>query len=136
KIRSMVGLIPLFAVETLDSETIDRLPSFKRRLQWFLENRTELGDHVETQSVEGNQVRRFLSLVNRSRLQRILRFLLDENEFLSDYGLRALSRYHAKVPYFLNVSDVEYRVDYEPAESKTGVFGGNSNWRGPIWFPM
>jgi mannosylglycerate hydrolase MGH1-like protein len=135
KIRSMVGLIPLFAVETLDSALIDRLPRFKHRMQWFLENRPELSQHVETQTYAGG-VRRFLSLVNRHRLRSVMRYLLDENEFLSPYGIRALSRYHKDHPYVLNVMGHDHRVDYEPAESSTPQFGGNSNWRGPIWFPV
>ncbi len=135
KVRSMVGLIPLFAVETLDPELIDKLPGFKRRLQWFMENRPELSEHIETESTDDGP-RRFLSLVNRHRLKRVLHYMLDENEFLSPYGIRALSRYHAKNPYRLGVNGTEYRVDYEPAESSTGLFGGNSNWRGPIWFPV
>ena len=135
KVRSLVGLIPLFAVETLDSELIDRLPRFKHRMQWFIENRPDFSAHVETHS-ENGEVRRFLSLVNSARLKSILRYMLDEEEFLSPYGIRALSRYHKDHPYVLSVMGVEYRVDYEPAESKTGLFGGNSNWRGPVWFPV
>ena len=135
RVRSMVGLIPLFAVETLDPELIDKLPGFKRRLQWFVENRPELSEHIETESTDAGP-RRFLSLVNRHRLKRVLHYMLDENEFLSSYGIRALSRHHADHPYKLAVNGTEYRVDYEPAESSTGLFGGNSNWRGPIWFPV
>ncbi|MBA5867742.1 MAG: glucosidase [Nitrospira sp. CR1.3] len=135
KVRSMVGLIPLFAVETLDSELVDRLPRFKHRMQWFIENRPEFSQHVETQTYDGG-VRRFLSLVHRKRLQSVLRYMLDEQEFLSPYGIRALSRYHKDHPYVLSVMGIEHRVDYEPAESSNGLFGGNSNWRGPIWFPV
>lgn len=135
KVRSLVGLIPLFAVETLDSELIDRLPRFKHRMQWFMENRPDFSAHVETQSCDG-EVRRFLSLVNPTRLKSVLRYMLDEDEFLSPYGVRALSRYHRDHPYVLSLMGHEYRVDYEPAESRTGLFGGNSNWRGPIWFPV
>lgn len=135
KVRSMVGLIPLFAVETLDSELIDGLPRFKHRLQWFIEHRPDFSAHVETQSHDGG-VRRFLSLVNRHRLKSVLRYMLDEDEFLSPYGIRALSRYHKDHPYILSVMGNEHRVDYEPAESGTGLFGGNSNWRGPVWFPV
>ncbi|HJT22302.1 MAG TPA: glucosidase [Nitrospira sp.] len=135
KIRSMVGLIPLFAVETLDSELVDNLPRFKHRMQWFIENRSDFSQHLETQSYDGG-VRRFLSLVNRDRLRSVLRYMLDEREFLSPYGIRALSRYHEKHPYVLNVMGHEHRVDYQPAESCTGLFGGNSNWRGPVWFPV
>jgi hypothetical protein len=135
KVRSMVGLIPLFAVETLDAEIVDRLPGFKRRMQWFIENRPALGDYVETESTEGGP-RRFLSLVNRHRLKQVLGYMLDEKEFLSPYGIRALSRYHMDHPYNLPVNGMNYRVGYEPAESSIGLFGGNSNWRGPIWFPV
>jgi hypothetical protein len=135
KIRSMVGLIPLFAVETLNPAVVDGLPGFKRRMQWFLENRPELGNHIEIESSDEGP-RRFLSLVNRQRLKRVLRYMLDENEFFSPYGIRAVSRYHLEHPYRLPVNGTEYRVDYEPAESSTGLFGGNSNWRGPIWFPV
>ena len=135
KVRSLVGLIPLFAVETLDSELIDKLPRFKHRMQWFIENRPDFSAHVETHSKDG-EVRRFLSLVNPARLKSVLRYMLDEEEFLSPYGIRALSRYHKDHPYVLSIMGSDYRVDYEPAESSTGVFGGNSNWRGPIWFPV
>ncbi|HZN45070.1 MAG TPA: glucosidase [Nitrospiraceae bacterium] len=135
KVRSMVGLIPLFAVETLDSELIDKLPRFKHRMQWFIENRPDFSSHVETQTEEGG-VRRFLSLVHRHRLAKVLRYMLDEAEFLSPYGVRALSRYHRDHPYILSIMGMEHRVDYEPAESTTGLFGGNSNWRGPVWFPV
>ena len=135
KVRSLVGLIPLFAVETLDSELIDKLPRFKHRMQWFIENRPDFSAHVETHSRDG-EVRRFLSLVNPTRLKSVLRYMLDEDEFLSPYGIRALSRYHKGHPYVLSIMGRDYRVDYEPAESSTGLFGGNSNWRGPIWFPV
>ena len=135
KVRSMVGLIPLFAVETLDPELVDHLPGFKRRMQWFIENRPELSERFETEATEHGP-RRFLSLVSRRRLTRVLRYMLDENEFFSPYGIRALSRFHRDQPYTLKADGMDYRVDYEPAESSTGLFGGNSNWRGPIWFPV
>jgi Glycosyl hydrolase family 63 C-terminal domain len=135
KVRSMVGLIPLFAVETLDAELVDSLSGFKRRMQWFIENRPEMSNHIETESTESGP-RRFLSLVNRHRLKKVLGYMLDESEFLSPYGIRALSRYHRDHPYIMAVNGNEHRVDYEPAESGTGLFGGNSNWRGPIWFPV
>jgi hypothetical protein len=135
KVRSMVGLIPLFAVETLDPKVVDKLPGFKRRMQWFIENRPELSEHIETESTDDGP-RRFLSLVNRYRLKRVLRYMLDENEFFSPFGIRAISRVHHDHPYTLGVNGTEHRVDYEPAESSTGLFGGNSNWRGPIWFPV
>jgi len=136
KVRSLVGLIPLFAVETLESDIIDTLPGFKRRLQWFVENRPELSEHIETQTTPDATVRRFLSLVNRDRLRHVLRYMLDETEFLSPHGIRALSQVHRDHPYTLQVNGTEHRVNYEPAESSTGLFGGNSNWRGPVWFPV
>jgi hypothetical protein len=136
KVRSMVGLIPLFAVETIGSELVDRLPGFKRRMQWFLENRPDFAQHVETETTADGHVRRFFSLVNRQRLKQICRYLLDEEEFLSPHGIRAVSRVHRDRPYVLDVMGTEHRVDYEPAESSTGLFGGNSNWRGPVWFPV
>ena len=135
KVRSMVGLIPLFAVETLDSELIDRLPRFKHRMQWFIENRPDFSLHIETQSHDGG-VRRFLSLVNRRRLPKVLRYMLDEQEFLSPYGVRALSRYHKDHPYVFSMMGTSQSVEYQPAESTNGLFGGNSNWRGPVWFPV
>ncbi|MCI0612084.1 glucosidase [bacterium] len=135
KIRSMVGLIPLFAVTTLDSDKIDHLTGFKRRMQWFIENRPDLGEYIETQTADDG-FRRFLSLVNRNRLTRVLSYMLDANEFLSQYGIRGISRFHKDHPYSIRVNGNEYRIDYEPAESSTGLFGGNSNWRGPIWFPL
>jgi Glycosyl hydrolase family 63 C-terminal domain len=136
RIRSMVGLIPLFAVETLESELLERLPGFKRRLEWFIDNRRDLIGNVACMRSPGRGERRLLSIVGRDQLRRVLQLMLDENEFLSSYGIRALSRYHKDHPYTLSANGNEYRVDYEPAESSTGLFGGNSNWRGPIWFPV
>jgi hypothetical protein len=135
RVRSLVGLIPLFAVENLRSEVVDSLPGFKRRMQWFIDNLPEFGDHIETMTTTTG-VQRFLSLVNRHRLRQVLKVMLDEAEFLSPYGVRSLSRFHLGDPYRLHVEGVEYRVDYEPGESQTGLFGGNSNWRGPVWFPV
>jgi len=136
RVRSMVGLIPLFAVETLESEIVDRLPGFRKRMQWFLENRPDLAGHIETETTEDGSVRRFLSLVPRARLKSVMRYMLDEGEFLSEHGIRALSRVHHEHPYVLSVGGQDHRVDYEPAESTSGLFGGNSNWRGPVWFPV
>jgi hypothetical protein len=136
KVRSMVGLIPLYAAETLEPDVVDRLPGFKRRMQWFIDNRPEFREHVETSVHATGKVRRLLAIVTHDKLPRILRYLLDEAEFLSPYGIRALSQYHRDHPYVLRINGMEHRVDYEPAESSTGLFGGNSNWRGPIWFPM
>jgi hypothetical protein len=136
KIRSMVGLIPLFAVETLEPKLIARLSGFKRRLNWFVENRTDLIGSVACMRTPGEGERCLLSIVNADQLRQVLKIMLDENEFLSPYGIRALSRAHCDQPYVLPVNGVEHKVHYEPAESSTGLFGGNSNWRGPIWFPV
>jgi len=136
KVRSMVGLIPLFAVETLDSAVIDKLPGFKRRMQWFIDNHPEFREHVESDVRADGSVRQLLAITTCEQLPRVLRYLLDEGEFLSPYGIRALSRVHHDQPYILQVNGTEHRVNYEPAESTTGLFGGNSNWRGPIWFPV
>ncbi len=136
KVRSLVGLIPLLAVETLEQDIVDRLPGFKRRMQWFIENHPDVSEHIDTSHGEPRGMRRLLSLVNRAQLNRVLRYLLDESEFLSPYGIRAVSRFHKDNPYCLHVNGHEHRVDYEPAESSTGLFGGNSNWRGPVWFPI
>jgi hypothetical protein len=136
KIRSMVGLIPLFAVETLEPEVLAKLPGFKRRLEWFIDNRPDLTENLACMRTEGEGERRLLSIANQDQLRSILRYMLDESEFLSPYGIRAVSRFHRENPYKLNVNGAEHRVDYEPGESSTGLFGGNSNWRGPIWFPV
>jgi Glycosyl hydrolase family 63 C-terminal domain len=144
KIRSIVGLIPLFAVEVLEDEQIDRLPGFKKRMQWFLDHRKELAAYIsycetDAEALAGDGAprgRRLLAIPSRERLERVLRYLLDEKEFLSDYGIRSLSRVHKDRPFVLNTDGHENRVDYEPGESTTGIFGGNSNWRGPIWMPV
>jgi hypothetical protein len=136
KIRSMVGLIPLFAVETLEPEIVDRLPGFKRRMQWFIDNHSDVPEHIEMTQRSSRGVRRLLSLVSRRQLKRVLCRMLDETEFFSDYGIRSLSRYHLDHPYEVHVNGSTSSVHYDPAESTTGVFGGNSNWRGPIWFPV
>jgi hypothetical protein len=136
RLRSMVGLIPLFAVETLEEAWLDELPDFKRRMDWFLEHRPDLTGSIECGQLPGRKNRRILALVNRERLKRVLRVMLSENEFLSDYGIRSVSRWHKSNPYILRLGDEQYRLDYEPAESRSGTFGGNSNWRGPVWFPV
>ena len=136
KIRSMVGLIPLLAVENLEPDVLERLPSFTKRMQWFIDNRPELKENVACMETEGVGARRLLSIVGKTRLTEILQTMLDEREFLSAHGLRAISRVHAENPYLLDVMGAQYRVDYEPAESSSGLFGGNSNWRGPVWFPL
>ncbi len=136
KVRSLVGLIPLLAVETLESELLDELPGFKRRLDWFLRNRPNLASLVTRWYEPGSGERRLLALVRAHRMKCLLRRMLDPDEFLSPFGIRSLSRFHASQPFRLQVDDEVHMVGYEPAESMTGLFGGNSNWRGPIWFPL
>jgi len=136
KVRSLVGLVPLFAVQVIEPEDLERLPSFSRRLRWFLDNRSDLCHLVTRQVTAEGRTRQLLSLVDRDKLSRVLGYMLDEREFLSPHGIRALSRCHREHPYVFHVDGATHRVDYEPAESSTDLFGGNSNWRGPIWFPM
>ncbi len=136
RVRSLVGIVPLFASDTLEQSTIDRHPGFKKRMQWFIDNRPDLTEGLASMTEGGLEQRRFLSLVNRNRLERIFQRLFDETEFLSDFGIRSVSRYHAEHPYELHLNGSDFRIAYEPAESESGTFGGNSNWRGPIWFPM
>jgi hypothetical protein len=136
RVRSMVGLLPLFAVESLEPEMLDRLPGFRRRMQWFIENRPEFRPNLDASMTTPHGVHRLLSLVTKDRLPRVLAYMLNENEFLSPYGVRSVSRFHRDHPFVTSIDGQEYRVDYEPAESRTFAFGGNSNWRGPIWFPL
>jgi Mannosylglycerate hydrolase MGH1-like glycoside hydrolase domain len=136
RVRSMVGLIPLFAVDTIEPEVIAKLSGFQRRMDWFTTHRPDLCGNLASLSREGVGQRRLLSVVPRARLVRVIERMLSEAEFLSPYGLRSLSKFHDANPYKMQVNGQEYRVDYEPAESRTGLFGGNSNWRGPIWFPL
>jgi hypothetical protein len=136
KIRSLVGLIPLLAVETLEPDALERHGAFRRRLEWFVDHRPDLTGNVACMETRGHRERRLLAIVDGDELRRILRVMLDEREFLSPYGVRSISQIHREHPYVLQVNGREYRVDYEPAESTTGLFGGNSNWRGPIWFPI
>jgi hypothetical protein len=136
RIRSIVGLIPLFAVETLEPDLLNQVPEFKSRLEWLLNHRPDLASLISRWNVMGSGERRLLSLLRGHRMKLLLKRMLDETEFLSDYGVRALSRYHHDHPYVFHWNGSDMRVDYEPGESTSGVFGGNSNWRGPIWFPM
>jgi hypothetical protein len=136
RVRSMVGLIPLFAVQIMEPDLLDAMPGFKMRLEWFVDNRKDLTANMACMETEGHKQRRLFSIVDRNQLERILAVMLDENEFFSPHGIRALSRYHKAHPYTLDVAGVNHQVDYEPAESTTGLFGGNSNWRGPVWFPV
>ena len=136
EIRSFVGLIPLFAVEILDEELLDQLPRFRRRMDWFLENRPWLVENVASLTKEGEGGSRLLSLVNQDQLTRVLKIMLDEDRFLSAFGLRSLSKEHQEQPFHFQLEGEDYSVAYQPGESTTGLFGGNSNWRGPVWFPI
>jgi hypothetical protein len=140
RLRSMVGIIPLFAVEVLEDDHIDQLPGFRKRMQWFLDHRQDLAQHIaycNRKSRDGTpHGHRLLAIPSRDRLERVLRYLLDEREFLSPYGIRALSRIHKERPFIFSAGGMDNRVEYVPGESDSGMFGGNSNWRGPIWFPV
>jgi hypothetical protein len=136
KVRSMVGLIPLFAVETIEPQVIEQLPGFRKRLEWFINYRKDLRQNVASMRRPGTAERRLLSVLDRKRLVRVLRVMLDEAEFLSPHGVRSLSRAHRDRPYVLEVAGGRHRLEYEPGESATTMFGGNSNWRGPVWFPV
>jgi hypothetical protein len=142
KIRSLVGVIPLFAAAVLDDSLISPLPDFKKRMDWFLTNRPDLAGPITAMEGPGEHpgapriAHRLLAIPSRERLQSVLRYVLDEREFLSPHGVRSLSRYHLDHPFILNAAGAESAVDYEPAESRSGLFGGNSNWRGPVWFPL
>jgi hypothetical protein len=136
KVRSMVGLIPLFAVETLEPELLEKLPDFRRRLHWFLNYRPDLANLVSRWDEPGRGERRLLSLLRGRRMKQLLKRMLDETEFLSEYGVRAVSKYHEEHPYTFAYQGTSLTVAYVPGDSDSGLFGGNSNWRGPIWFPV
>ncbi|MFN8590398.1 MAG: hypothetical protein U0031_02970 [Thermomicrobiales bacterium] len=136
KVRSLVGLMPLLAVETIEPELLTALPSFRRRLGWFLTHRPALASLVSQLDAPGSGERRLLALVREDRMRRLLRRMLDPEEFLGPYGIRSLSRRHDAEPFVFRMEGATTTVSYEPGESETALFGGNSNWRGPIWFPM
>jgi hypothetical protein len=136
KVRSMVGLIPLFAVATFEPEDVKCIRDFRHRAQWFLEHHPGVADHLDMSRQSEQGTRYLLTIANRRKLERIYRYVLDENEFLSPHGVRALSKFHRDHPFVLALDGQSHSVDYEPGESTTGFFGGNSNWRGPVWFPM
>jgi hypothetical protein len=139
RVRSMVGLIPLIAVEVLEEQTIQKLPGFRKRMQWFLDHRRDLARHIsymETDREGDPKAHHLLAIPSRERLERVLQTMLDEREFLSPFGLRSLSKHHEEHPYTLDACGEQQRVEYQPGESRTSLFGGNSNWRGPIWFPV
>jgi hypothetical protein len=137
RLRSIVGIIPLFAVEFIEEGRLDRLPGFAKRTRWFLEHRKDLGGQISYMARGGQDPgRRILAIPTRTRLERVLKYVFDENEFLSPYGIRSLSRAYRDNPFRLEVDGQVHQVGYEPGESSTGIFGGNSNWRGPVWFPL
>jgi hypothetical protein len=141
RVRSIVGLICLVACENIEQATIDALPAFKKRMEWFLENRRDLARQVsymrEDDGAGGRERRRrLLAIPSHERLVRVLSYVLDENEFLSPFGVRSLSRVHKAKPFVLHVEGAQYSVRYAPGEADTDIFGGNSNWRGPIWLPI
>ncbi|MFN0060340.1 MAG: MGH1-like glycoside hydrolase domain-containing protein [Planctomycetota bacterium] len=138
RVRSLVGLIPLLAVEIIENDVLERLPGFTRRMNWFLENRSDLSHQISYMCGECGveHGHRLLAIPSRERLERLLQVMLDESEFLSPHGIRSVSRYHREHPYSIQAGGSEHRVDYSPAESRTRLFGGNSNWRGPVWFPI
>jgi Glycosyl hydrolase family 63 C-terminal domain len=136
KVRSLVGLIPLFAVEVLDPQMLEKLPVFKRRMEWVLSNRPDLSSLISRWYETGKGENRLLSILRGHRMKMLMKRMFDETEFLSDYGIRSLSKYHKNNPYKYYVGNEVFTVDYTPAESTASMLGGNSNWRGPIWFPM
>ena len=136
RVHSMVGLIPLYAVQIMEPELLEKMPAFDRRLHWFIENRPDLTDNIACMHTQGHEDRRLFSIASREQLRRILTVMLDEDEFFSDYGIRALSRYHKDHPFSIEAAGMLHSVNYEPGESTSGLFGGNSNWRGPIWMPV
>jgi hypothetical protein len=136
KVRSMVGLIPLFAVEVLNHELLEKVPEFRARLEWFLNYRPDLASLVSRWQEPGMKETRLLSLLRGHRVKKLLARMLDESEFLSDFGVRALSRHHRDHPYVFNTNGMDFAVRYQPGESDSALFGGNSNWRGPIWMPV
>jgi hypothetical protein len=136
RVRSVVGFMPVFAVATIDQQVVDARPGFKSRMKWFVEHRPDLCGNIASITKQGVEQRTLLSVVPKERLLRILSRVFDENEFLSPGGLRSLSRVHKDNPFVLTVDGESHTVDYEPAESRTNMFGGNSNWRGPVWFPV
>jgi hypothetical protein len=136
RVRSMVGLIPLLAVETIEPQTLREHPAFARRMRWFLEHRPALAALVPSWEVPGVGQRRLLALVHGDRMERLLARMLDPEEFLAPHGVRSLSRWHRDHPYAVDLDGVPHEVRYEPAESRSRMFGGNSNWRGPVWFPI
>ena len=138
RVRSLVGAVPLFAAEVLELSALDKLPGFRSRLEWFLANRQDLAECVSYDEMRGKKAHGhfLIAIPTRQRLERVLRTLLAEDEFLSPWGIRSLSKFHERHPYVLDHDDGEHRVRYTPGEADSRLFGGNSNWRGPVWLPM
>jgi hypothetical protein len=137
RLRSVVGLVPLFAVEFIEEDRLDKLPGFAKRTRWFLDNRPDLAKRISYMGGDGqNPGLKILAIPTKERLERVLRYVFDEAEFLSPHGIRSLSRIYKDHPFMIGLAGEDYRVDYEPAESRSWIFGGNSNWRGPVWFPI
>jgi hypothetical protein len=136
RVRSMVGLLPLCAVTTLGADTLERLPDFAARLQWFIEHKPRFASHIDHRLVRDGREGRLLALDGPERLERILERVLDETELLSPHGIRSVSARHREAPFTMDLGGMQLSVDYAPAEATTGLFGGNSNWRGPVWFPV
>jgi hypothetical protein len=137
RLRSIVGIIPLFAVEFIEEGRLHKLPGFEKRTRWYLENRKDLASNISYMARDGQDPgRRLLAIPTRERLERVLRYVFDEAEFLSPHGVRSLSRVYRDKPFICEIGGETYQVDYEPAESRSAIFGGNSNWRGPVWFPI
>jgi len=138
RVRSLVGAVPLFAAEVLERSALDKLPGFRNRLEWFLRNRQDLSECISYEEMSGKKAQGhfLMAIPTRQRLERVLRTLLDEEEFLSPWGIRSLSKFHERHPYVLVHDDAEHRVTYAPGEADSRLFGGNSNWRGPVSLPM
>jgi hypothetical protein len=136
KVRSLVGLMPLLAVEILEPSLLESMPNFARRMHWLTDKKPELTGNMASIDVPGEGNRIITSILTQERLISVLGYMLDEDEFLSPYGIRSLSKYHESHPYKLHVNGQIFSIAYQPAESRNGLFGGNSNWRGPVWFPI
>jgi hypothetical protein len=136
KVRSLVGLMPLLAIETLEPDVLEEMSDFNRRMHWFTNNRPHLSGNMASVDLEGVGRRHLVAILTRERLVSVLRYMLDENEFLSPYGIRSVSKVHDAHPYSLSFNGATFSINYQPAESQSGLFGGNSNWRGPVWFPI
>jgi hypothetical protein len=137
RIRSLVGLLPILAVETIDHRILDAMPVYKKRLEWFLKERSDYTSTMASNEETHTGARHLLSILDKDRLVKTLRYLLDENEFLSEYGIRSLSKHHEKHPYSLKIWGQDHCISYHPGDAEMRLIaGGNSNWRGPIWFPI